>query len=147
MYKWILLSLLVVGCGTGETFIDADLELYVSDYLELTQDYPGNKINSVTIVDFIADGVIGVCRRGTDNLNRPTRDIKITREGTRGIYKQRALVYHEMAHCVHDLGHDETSPILRSNILRDDQYAEMWPEAIAELLEQVSKQIVVGSFQ
>ncbi len=111
-----------------EYFHDPELEPYVLDYLAfsdeqgLTYGY-ASFLRRVEYVDKMEDDHIGLCEYYTNG----ERTIKILRREY-GELQMRALMYHELAHCVHNSDHTEkVNPhIMNPNLPWEQQLEADW---------------------
>lgn len=126
----VLIAVLSTGCGQPEQFIASELQAEFDAYrTECTNSaacnqLPANWSVSMYTVDSLPDGAAGYCTSTGDIYIRT--NVKATE------WELKAIIYHELAHCVHSLGHVSGSPIMHEVTYRIESETQ-WNEAITEL--------------
>lgn len=116
----VIIALLVTACGKDQR-VDYRLRPALDYYLSIAPNQ--GALDDLISLEFgtLPEGRNGYCDRGTQMViggRRVYRDLVITiREGAYNSY-MKALVSHELAHCLHSKDHTHTN----------DKYALMNPE-------------------
>ena len=144
-YTSIIALFLLVGCGGSAKFIDVTVEdklkVYLDDYLEVTKQYKGNKVNIIKIDDSLLNkNLAGYCDR---HPQVGLREVRVVSQETLGVTDSvyRVLMYHEFGHCVHDLDHDDMVWIMEPVLNRNAFVVEYhWDAILNEFLDYVGDQ-------
>lgn len=126
-----LLILLLIACGSEEDpVIDEALQPYLDEYRATCAKYEAcaSRLTSKLLglqVKPQPQGQLGVCKNNK---------VTVTPQNHLSDFDYHSLVYHELAHCIHRLDHDNTSVIMASK--RIAIHSEMvWNEAVKELFQ------------
>ena len=93
-----------------QTIVETSLQPLTSEYTERSNnELDGTVLTSIVLTNDFADNVIGSCYifdKGTPN---ETRRIKLNKEywDSQTDDNKRSLLFHELGHCVEDLGHTD----------------------------------------
>ncbi len=139
------------SCGDEiPKFIDPALAPYIHDYMSECdarteckdkKRIPLHRVEfSETLADEVAPDVVGTCEIRFFYIPGITGHFSL-----RGYIKVvppsylftelqfRALLYHELGHCIHQLDHDPHSPIMREYLPMPDYLKKNWQYSIDEL--------------
>lgn len=135
------LQLYVVSCGpvAQYSYFDPTLEGIYAEYLEVTRDYPGHRLQVLAQTTDIEElGLLGQCNRQY-GVGYFQRDVYVLpRHRFAGPLQYKALVFHELAHCIHDIDHDNNGLIMESSLYGGEQYWEKnWDVAIDDLINKI----------
>lgn len=144
----ILLCTALVGCGSDDTpKIDPDFQEAYNVYMTFAPNKgDADELESIQWTDEELDGIPerrGRCYVKWDQVKgkripgTTKRKILIRRQGTgEGAYWLKALVAHELGHCLHNFGHsaDEDAIMWGAVALHSDEY---WQEHLSERLYEM----------
>lgn len=153
------LAISVLGCGTYENNVpiqaaeteasDDYLAGYVSEFYDICQQFSASnrcrenkqKLKYIKFVDSFdssvdpSGSVAGVCW-----WKKNTRRIEIKKDAVpTGSWQERGLVFHELGHCLLDLGHSnpENKMIMNPYVLSERTYGLNWERMESELFQFV----------
>lgn len=147
--RWISIALLLVGCGNVQELYDSrtpeELLVYHERFRELIGD-PKAKVGSI-FVDSMEEGtVVGRCTfQSKDGL---PLQISINRKfwDTVGDLQREQLLFHELAHCLYGLGHEEAweegrpLSIMHPSLVQERTYATYRLEYHQELRRRIGNE-------
>lgn len=140
-----ILMLLLSGCGSDDSLkIDPDFQEAFNVYQTFAPD-KGNldQLESIKWADAedSEEPAHGKCQSrykqvaGKKLQGSERRWIEITRGPVEGAYNLNALVIHELAHCLHNIGHSsDPEAIMHETVLPDEAY---WKEHLTERLYEM----------
>jgi len=110
MYKVLVFSLVLIGCSNTQPsrYVNSssvELSVYVQDF--------ENRYNlSVGLPVYIGDDLnantVAVCRIWVDGYREVQFNRLFYNQYKQDYYFMQQIIYHELGHCVFNLGHDET---------------------------------------
>ncbi len=157
--KLVFLFFFLISCGS-EGYFEPELEKYFNAYLDDCNKYPTCTSRHRTPVfemsyndnlgeykegkqEFV---IIGMCSfRGKTLFDNRAAKIQVVHRDSPKVDNEcqyKALLYHEIGHCLHGLDHDENSPIMKPvNDFTDLEVCEAnWQAYIDELfITQMAK--------
>lgn len=133
-----ILLLALVGCGQVPPVIHPELAGYIRDFSSDCYSYGADLsgLTSMKYVDFADDlegrkSLVGVCKMGMAvGGYSPYWSIEVERLPSNVL--QKALMYHELGHCVLGLDHVPDT-IMNTNLLAKDVYSANWAAMVEGL--------------
>ena len=93
-----------------QTIVETSLQPLTSEYSERSNnELDGTVLTSITLSEDFSDSVIGSCYIFDIGTSNETREIKLNKTywDERTEDERRSLLFHELGHCVEDLGHTD----------------------------------------
>lgn len=136
--KSVMLSMVLSGCGISPPIINPELSKYIQEFTSDCGNHGANLANLTALryVNFTDDidgegGSVGVCWQGVSTYNYLWfTSIEVKRMPTE--IEQKALMYHELGHCVLALDHVPDT-IMSTNMLGAEAYSADWDNMVEAL--------------
>ena len=106
-----------------QTIVETSLQPLTSEYSERSSnELDGTVLTSITLSEDFSDSVIGSCYIFAKGTANETREIKLNKTywDERTENERRSLLFHELGHCVEDLGHTDGALNGRCAVQYDD---------------------------
>ena len=137
------LQLYVQSCGPllEYEYIDPTLVEIVEEYAALTSEFPAYKLNVVgQTTDLIGSGLFGECSY-QHGIGYNQRDVWVVpKYHVDGPLTFKALMFHELAHCMHGLDHLDNTLIMDTDLENNEEFWQNnWDVAIQDLMQQLHK--------
>lgn len=156
---WLMLcQVLLTACGCADpevyvnravinpAFLDIYLE-YKADLVYYDYSTTPNHLNIMYTDEFRQLGKVGECAITDEHLSNNQEmyaTIRILRKyyNSQGPYTKRALLYHELTHCIFYIGHfGKTGNIMAPDIASNEKYWENhWVEQVDTLFNRVVRE-------
>jgi len=139
MKAWILITMLLMGCGSAESksYVDSAIMPYYKVYIKEKQERLGKEAKYIPVAfKSLKSPTIGVCYNYSSGKRQIYLDPSFWFSGTDS--DRESLLFHELGHCDLNLGHENPSSIMEPNILSSFFYNEHRDYLLNELFGLVS---------
>ncbi len=132
--RWLWLFTILVGCGP---IANSEMQFWLDNYLADCQFFdecksrPTYKLNAIYKVESLGT-TDDPARIGSCTISPLFRVIRVTAMDNQ--CEDRALIYHELGHCIHNLRHSADSPIMAPELSHSIDWCKEWDAVLREFM-------------